>query len=925
MICQHLKLNAEDLLDSRVNYLSKYVAREKCYLGIWTSTDALLRSEFKAEMAERKLALRHLPALPRDKQDIAKGLKSLRERHVAMCDSIKTGLRAAELLVEDITAADMLRVARASNCPEWTPDSWTPALPGAAMPKVDKPGSSPLRTRLDDSDLFYPSLASQIMPRDAYRGLKTVQIGDHIYAPVAMEIPPRQIMPFATLLSKLKEGGIPFRITFRIQGGGLTYARGRKAFAAMLAWAKGYNAKIKDTLEALEEEADQESVCRYSISLCTWAHIDEVSPDENRTGSTALLTSRRNRLIQYFQSWGDIELRETTGDPLEMFTDCMPFTKRQSVGNYGLAPLSHILSMLPVTRPASPWESGSVLYRSIDGKLLPFETGSSLQSTWAYIFVAMPGSGKSVALANILLGSSMEGGLTRMPRVAILDIGPSSSGLINMLKDLLPPDQQHYVSHFRMYMDRKYCINILDTQVTCRYPTPEHKQTLVNFITQLATPAERSAPYDSMSQLVGKVVDQMYAMCADTTQGNPKPYGRHVSREVDECLDKLGFEPNENTCWWEVVDYLFNHGHVHEATLAQRYAVPLIPDAIPAVKEPAVKDVYNIRIQDTGEMLYDAFARLITDATRDYCVLAEPTRFDIGDVRIAAIDIEPVAKPGEGAAKKQTALMYMLAKYALTKDYRLLPDSIQYVAPEHSRNYHIQRCKQIHSDMKWVVLDEYHRTKGSASAREEISVEIREGRKWRTGIILASQTADDFPDDQVSQVTGRFILKAGDPITATAMQQKFGFNDTAKEMLVKYCNGPTKDGAPFLAQLNTTKGTITQLMYLTLAPIEAWAMTTTAVDVALREALTEKLGREEARARLARAYPQSAVQEIELLKRTHASTLEATDPNAKPFNPMELIMEKLLQAPPVYGEARIGSVTNGQSERLSDIPPPTYD
>ena len=59
---------------------------------------------------------------------------------------------------------------------------------------------------------------------------------------------------------------------------------------------------------------------------------------------------------------------------------------------------------------------------------------------------ARPGSGKSVLSNAINLALCLSGGITRLPRIAIIDIGPSSSGLISLLKEALPPDQQTFCS-----------------------------------------------------------------------------------------------------------------------------------------------------------------------------------------------------------------------------------------------------------------------------------------------------------------------------------------------------------------------------------------------------------------------------------------------------------------------------------------------
>ena len=96
-----------------------------------------------------------------------------------------------------------------------------------------------------------------------------------------------------------------------------------------------------------------------------------------------------------------------------------------------------MVTMLPIVRPASPWDNGALLFRTPDGKPWPFQPGSSQQTTWIDLVYARPGSGKSVLSNALNLALCLSAGITRLPRIAIIDIGPSSSGLISLLKEAL--------------------------------------------------------------------------------------------------------------------------------------------------------------------------------------------------------------------------------------------------------------------------------------------------------------------------------------------------------------------------------------------------------------------------------------------------------------------------------------------------------
>src|SRR5690606_11165627 len=173
-----------------------------------------------------------------------------------------------------------------------------------------------------------------------------------------------------------------------------------------------------------------------------------------------------------------------------------------------VAPLSDVTYMLPLTRPASPWAQGAVLFRSPDGKPWPYQPGSTLQTTWIDLVYARPGSGKSVLSNSMNLALCLAPGIRRLPRIAVIDIGPSSSGLISLSQPAFPKDQKHLAAYHRLRMVKTMSINPFDTQLGCRFPTPQERAFLVNFLTLLATPVGESRAYDGVSDMAGLIVDE---------------------------------------------------------------------------------------------------------------------------------------------------------------------------------------------------------------------------------------------------------------------------------------------------------------------------------------------------------------------------------------------------------------------------------
>lgn len=197
--------------------------------------------------------------------------------------------------------------------------------------------------------------------------------------------------------------------------------------------------------------------------------------------------------------------------------------------------------------------------------------------------------------------------------------------------------------------------------------------------------------------------------------------------------------------------------------------------------------------------------------------------------------------------------MYMLAKYVLCRDYKMGPDVLGDVPPKYV-SYHDKKIRETREDFKWICYDEFHRTSSAKAVRDQVIIDMRESRKWGTGIFLASQSEKDFSEDIVDLASGVLIPNRGNNANVTALQEKFGFNDTARELLASECNGPGP-AAPFLAILDTKAGLTTQRLANTISPIESWAFSTMVQDVTIREAVTRAIGAFEARKLLGAQFP----------------------------------------------------------------------
>lgn len=833
-------LELQDLFDERARHLSKFLAWEECYVVCWTRSSALTKSDLQREMKEKK-QVKWVKAS--EAQFPFAALTALRSRHRSFVGSVKTafdelGIRAR--LVDTHTA---LRAVKTSLNPGHPSRQWRACLPGDPIPAREP------RSRRDYSDVLWPPLARQLCTEDAEVLTQTrVRIGNQIWSPIDMVLGPAEAAEFPRLLKRLSEYDLPFRISYLIESGGSSGAGLRRFLVSVIGFSNTENKLIKNSLEALDLLAKTEPVVRLRISLATWCSAD--LPADKIDEQAAIL-------MQAMESWGQCQVSQQIGDPVEGIMSSALGIACASTAPAGIAPLEEVLKLLPWQPASSPFDYGAILLRTPEGRVWPYQTGSSLTTTWFDLIFAQPGAGKSVLMNALSLGTILTAGISRLPYIAIIDIGPSSSGLISLVRDSLPPERRYEAAHYRLRMTVEYSINPFDTQLGCRYPMPDERAYLSALVTLLCTPAGQQQPYDGIPQLVGFTIDEMFRWRDEKQAGSePRGFLPYLDHEVDEAIRAYNIHLPRDPYWWDVVDALFDLGLIHEAHLAQRHAVPTLTDSVTASRRPQIRALLEeTKLSASTESVINAFERMIASAIREFPILAGITRFDIGGARVCALDLMEVAPQGDETADRQTSILYMLARHALVRNWWLGDDVIR-LMPEKVRAYHSKRLVDIRESPKRICYDEFHRTSKSAVVRGQIIRDVREGRKWGVQIVLASQLLEDFDDSMVDLATGVWVL--GSTVSENAIQKavdRFGLSDTARGVIKGKLTGPRAGGAPCLLVMSTNDGRYEQHLINTLGPIELWALSTSAEDVVIRTRLYARLGAQRARQVLAANFP----------------------------------------------------------------------
>ncbi|MGH1398090.1 MAG: type IV secretion protein IcmB [Alphaproteobacteria bacterium] len=878
---QNSMLELQDLFDERVAHLQRFVTHEEAYFVLWTRPTVLSKSEMQKSAEAAKNKIKGWFNAP-NAQYPYMALDSLRTRHRSFAAAIMSSLDEMGISGHLLEVHDALNHVRSNLFPDRANEKWRACLPGDPIP-VRAPSSN-----VDLSDILWPNLADQIVAADAkIIGKSIVRMGNLLWAGGDMTLGPMDATDFPVLLNRLVEADIPFRISFLIEGGGVQATAFRTFISTIMGPTNAANKQVKYSLEGLQSLARKEPVVKMRISFATWCQIEEKDT----------ILDQLSVLLQSVESWGYSQASEFSGDPLACVMSSAMGIHCGGTAPTGIAPLVEMMKLLPWQRPSSPFENGAMLFRTPDGKVWPYQTGTNLTTTWFDLIFAQPGAGKSVLLNTLNLGTCLSPGLNKLPFVAVIDIGPSSSGLISLIREALPLNRQHEAAYYRLQMSHQYSINPFDTQLGCRKPLPDERSYLVELMTLLCTPPGYDRPYDGMQQLCGLVVDEMFRWRNDTAaNAEARPYLPRLESEVDEALQKHNVHLPTDPYWWDVVDKMFELGENHVANIAQRHAVPTLNDSITASRRPQIRSLLEeTAVGFSTETVISAFERMVTSAIREFPILSSVTQFDIAGARICSLDLMDVAPQGDETADRQTSIMYMLARHALVRSWWMSKEAIQHV-PQKYQEYHELRLQEISESPKRLCYDEFHRTSHSYAVRSQVIRDVREGRKRGVQIVLTSQLLDDFDKDMVDLATGVWVL--GTAISDKAVddvRDRFGLSDTARNVIRHKLTGPSSRGAPCLFVLGTTEGRYEQHLYNTLGPIELWALSTSAEDVAIRNRLYGKLGAGRARMILAATFPGGSARN-EIRRRVLTRSEEGAARTAMISAIIEELVEEMIEA-----------------------------
>lgn len=793
------------------------------------------------------------PAFSQTMDDVPPSLLS---RHEAAVENLQYNLGHAEagldVMIKILGCKDSAWSVKRFVTGGKLPRKWRPALFGNTTP-----AGSAANRESDMANMMPMPIARQIFTektKEHFKDIEHVAREGMYYASVKLDVFPHETpLPSFSQFRQRIGREFPVAINFCISPDGMSTKKLEQNFSAFFGGFGEHNKSIKrawNALKALKQKGDYIGAIRVVFS--TWATSEEKLSDQISSLKMAV------------QSWGGSTASNESGAPGVLHVATAPGLARYNVAPILPGPLSAFARMMPVFNPGSPWDTGQLILRTPGGRLYPIAFGTEAQTFWGTIIFAPPGKGKSFLLNSLNMGLAFSPGQTDLPYITVVDVGLSSKNVVNTLRSILPDSKKHQAVSIRLRNDQSYSINPFDTQLGADRPTERERDFQVAIVTALSPNLGEEA-----GRFIGAVIDAAYSKNARTSIAARK-WQRAFDLNLSKIMEEQGIEINENLRVWDVVDRLFDAGFIHEATIAQRYAVPTLDSLIAAARTDEVQNNFRTAPTPSREMITDVFTRSITTATREYALLSTTTKFDIGDARVVAIDLEEIVSTTDSEeGRRRSAIMIMFARQMGAKNYFLKWDEVEPLLPSRYKTYQKNRVARIFETLKFLEYDEFHVAKGIKEVQGLAESDFRVGRKYNVVTLLSSQLIEDFSKGMIECATNIFILGTGTTQAAMKLKEIFSLSDTEISAITSECLGPGPKGAPLFGIFKTTQGDVTQILYNSASPMEKWAFSSSAIDVQVRNNVAELRGGNEWEALelLVREFPNgSARSELEQLK-----------------------------------------------------------
>ena len=878
------KLSLDPIIDENSETYASSVFNETCYIALISEPTLLTPVDLKQDGKARKRLLEQIemPSMVYA-QDLLKGSDSLYITHESFVSQFVNTLATEEFpaIFEVLNIVEAGVRIKKQVSPNSTSDDYEISAPAmnTRLPMRWKE----LPSEGDVSHCLYQPLSEQIMTQAIVPGssqgssypVGSIITDSVVYAPLMVDIPPAKTNSFESLFRLLHQANtydefgnirsIPYCVSFCITGDGMAGTMIKRTLSSIIHFMTAQNKAVNAagrSLMAVKTSLDQEdTVAGLQMSMMTWA--------PNTDEGVSLLTGRRQKLWKAFEAWGGTKVMENSGDPILAWGSQIPGLLTQNHAPLCPAPLFDLFYMLPLTRINSPFHKGHQLNRTIDGKLILLDSFSMDLTVWTTINIGKPGTGKSVTMNKGMIDDIMMPGNERIPLCYIIDIGESSRGVVETVQDALPEELRYQAVYARIKNSKDQAINPLEYTMGLRFPLEHEFTQMKSFISSLVTPPEaKGQPFINTSDVVGAILRTVFELANDRNSVNKaNRYMRFNDNDLDKIMVKHGLikehgSEGRDITYFALRDHFHSIGEERGRALAHRYAMPTVGDMIAAISHPSIVEVYkDTRIG--AEPALGFLLQQILNAKNTFPAFFYHTNFDIGNARVASIDLNDVASQSN---PKSTSLFFQIVRMFIKRKFAVSSDDLRMFPPEY-HDYASAVIRELLEDRKIMSYDELHVAGGDPVLLQELEEDARTLRKWGARLNLASHQVSDFRN-LVKFATAYVIVDPGTRESREELCASIGLTDLEMEALGSGAVGFSQHGLTYFSRIKTASMECSGLYTLSVGPIQLWSLSTQPDERSLRNYTYDLLGdRNLAKKVLAQFYPRGAKNQINTRKK----------------------------------------------------------
>ncbi|WP_296208751.1 hypothetical protein [Psychrobacter sp. UBA3480] len=358
----------------------------------------------------------------------------------------------------------------------------------------------------------------------------------------------------------------------------------------------------------------------------------------------------------------------------------------------------------------------------------------ALLTNWGITCFSGSGEEKDVRLAEMLFTYSLLSNPKKPPVITLIhNSGRGQAGdFIDSVSEGLVEDKEQIRAHKVMRNDINSAINPFDTYLGFRKPTGLQAYTASLFLKNIFSfhnddLSLADQPYQAIAD---DLIKKVYEMTTSEQPAIPKYYQKGYHKALDEVVVQHNIKTDDAILAAKLRDILHLKGaectgdEQRELWLARdhahKQAMPVLDDLLSVIEACEAQDGF-IAQELATDPLVQHIKGYIKNTIVHYPCFSSPTKFDVEQVSVVAIDLKDVIKPDDAY---NNALFFQVAhKVAVDKvfltEYDVAVGDIDGVYAD----LHYKRMRRLHEGYKVIAVDGIdlaeHAMMLSSTAREQ--------------------------------------------------------------------------------------------------------------------------------------------------------------------------------------------------------------